>query len=107
MSSSVETYTDLFQELLLEGRQLKPAQAIEPILRAEDLGDNIGKFSSLAQDVGNKSYAAIETAVRNIFYNLLVTYHLLTLNVYSSYAIRQITQSKIVLSAKYGISLTS
>ena len=72
-SASVETYTTLFQGLLQGAQSLKPTDTIEPALRIEDLEDSIARLRTLAHNTGTKTYAAIETAVRKIFYNLLVT----------------------------------
>ncbi|KAG8529966.1 uncharacterized protein KY384_005448 [Bacidia gigantensis] len=70
--ASVETYTSLFQELLKQAQELKPVEAIDPALKAEDFGDNVGKVGALTKNTGTKGYAAIETAARNLFYGLLV-----------------------------------
>ena len=70
--ASVATYTDIVQELLYKGKQYKPTGSIDPILRADDLGPRLADIGSLSQGAGSKGYAAIETACRNIFYNLLV-----------------------------------
>ena len=70
--TSVSAYTRILKDLLHKGRSKKPTGAIDPILRLEDLGSNASDIRSQLQAKGNKSYAAIETACRNIFYDLLV-----------------------------------
>ena len=70
--SSLEPFTTRLQDLLRRGEDIKPSGSIEPILNLDDLKDGIESIGLLAQGSGNKNYAAIETAVRSIFYNLLV-----------------------------------
>ena len=72
--SSVDSYTSLLHELLNKGRQIKPAALIDPALRVEDLKQEIDDLATCSKRVGNKNYAAIETAVRNIFYTFLVIF---------------------------------
>ncbi len=72
----METYTRAIEKLLERARQIKPQTGAEPALTATDFGDGIeeiGKLSNNFLITSNQAhYAAIETACRNIFYNLLV-----------------------------------
>lgn len=70
--ASVSTYTQILKDLLHKGRLKKPTGAIDPVLRLEDLRTNAGEIRSLLHVEGSKNYAAIETASRNIYYDLLV-----------------------------------
>lgn len=74
--ASVDTYSRAIEKLLDRARQIKPQNGSEPALTATDFGGIIEEVEELS----NKSfitnsqahYAAIETACRNIFYDLLV-----------------------------------
>ena len=74
--ASVDTYSRAIERLLDRARQIKPQNGSEPALTATDFGGIIEEVAELS----NKSfitnsqahYAAIETACRNIFYDLLV-----------------------------------
>ena len=74
--TSVASFTEVIQRLLAQARVVKPNTHIEPALVASDFGGDIGRLGTssggnfLANNQAN--YAAIETACRNIFYNLLV-----------------------------------
>ena len=69
---SVDRFTTLFDELLQQAKELKPNGSLEPLLRYEDLKEGIDAVGSLSRELGKVSNAAIEAAVRNIFYNLVV-----------------------------------
>ena len=71
-SSPVERFTLLFDDLLGRAKELKPSGSLEPLLRYEDLKEGIDAVGSLSKELGTVSNAAIEAAVRNIFYNLIV-----------------------------------
>ncbi|KAL9104743.1 MAG: hypothetical protein Q9163_000355 [Psora crenata] len=69
--ASVEDYETHLKELLRRRQLANPIGSIEPILSVEDFGDGIVKIGELSHGWVNKSYAAIETACRNIFYDIL------------------------------------
>ena len=75
--TSVDTYTAAIVELLDRARVVKTDACIEPALTASDFGGGIEEIGRLSNDsfVANSQahYAAIETACRNIFYDLLVS----------------------------------
>ena len=72
--SSVEAYTTELRELLAQANIVKASGGIEPALTASHFKggiENIGKLSGFTAH-SQAHYAAIETACRNIFYDLLV-----------------------------------
>ena len=69
---SVETYQNCLRELLHYGQRLRTTGSIEAQLKSDDVKGGIDRIGQLSRSPGNKSYAAIETACRNIFYNILV-----------------------------------
>lgn len=73
----MDTYAAAIVELLDRARVVKPNTHIEPALTASDFGGGIEEIGQLSNDsfVANSQahYAAIETACRNIFYDLLVS----------------------------------
>lgn len=72
--SSVETYTTELRKLLARAKTVKANGGIEPALTASNLEggiEHIGKLSGFTAN-NQAHYAAIETACRNIFYDLLV-----------------------------------
>ncbi|KAL8962039.1 MAG: hypothetical protein Q9193_001496 [Seirophora villosa] len=75
--SSVHAFTDSLKGLLDRSREVKPDGGIEPALvSASFSGDveNIAKKINLGRSVNTQDhYAALETACRNIFYNLLAS----------------------------------
>lgn len=75
--TSVDTYTAAIVELLDRARVVKTDARIEPALTVSDFGGGIEEIGRLSNDsfVANNQahYAAIETACRNIFYDLLVS----------------------------------
>lgn len=70
--ASVSEYISTLLNLLSNAHEFKPNGDIEPALNAQDLGNGIGELSQLSTSLGSRSYAAIETACRSIFYDLLV-----------------------------------
>ena len=72
----VANYSDALHTLLRAARQVKPTKAIEPPLTYADLAEEIRgvlpNIDTLASRDGHSQYAALETAFRNIFYDLLV-----------------------------------
>lgn len=75
--NSVDTFTESLTELLKRARTIKPNGAIEPALTSATFGgdvENIAKRAELGRTVNTQDhYAALETACRNIFYNLLAS----------------------------------
>lgn len=73
----MDTYTTAISSLLDTARNVKPDKHIEPALTVSDFGggiEEIGNLSNGSFTGSNQAhYAAIETACRNIFYNLLVS----------------------------------
>lgn len=75
--TSVQTYRKLVQRLLDRASELKQSSAIEPPITEADLGDVTGELDGedqeTAKTLGSQpNYAAVETAFREKFYNLLV-----------------------------------
>lgn len=74
--ASVDTYSAAMKNLLDRARCLKMEPGIEPPLSASDFAgevEEIGKLSGGSFIANSQAhYAAIETACRNIFYDLLV-----------------------------------
>lgn len=74
--SSVDTYSRAIEKLLEKARQIKPHNGSEPALVATDFGgliEEVGELSNKCFITNSQAhYAAIETACRNIFYDLLV-----------------------------------
>ena len=76
--ASVDAYTTAVRQLLQEAQEIKPHASIEPALTVSDFGGGIEIFrhaQTTGKAAGNQGhYAAIETAFRNIFYELLVSH---------------------------------
>ena len=74
--SSVEAYTTELRKLLARTNNVKANGGIEPALMASDFEGGIGDIGKLSAHGLNSNiqahYAAIETACRDIFYDLLV-----------------------------------
>ena len=74
--ASVQTYSVAIKNLLDKAREVKVSPGIEPALNASDFAgdiEEIGKLSNGSFLANSQAhYAAIETACRNIFYDLLV-----------------------------------
>ncbi|KAL8904332.1 MAG: hypothetical protein Q9207_003343 [Kuettlingeria erythrocarpa] len=75
--SSVDTFAESLTELLERARTIKPDGAIEPPLTSASFSgdvENIAKRAELSSIATTQEhYAALETACRNIFYNLLAS----------------------------------
>ncbi|MCJ1466740.1 hypothetical protein MMC07_005360 [Pseudocyphellaria aurata] len=75
--ASVQTYSVAIKSLLDKARLVKVSSSIEPALNALDFAgdiEQIGKLSNGSFIANNQAhYAAIETACRNIFYDLLAS----------------------------------
>ena len=76
--ASVDSYAHAIEKLLERAHQIKPQNGPEPALSAADFGEMIEEIGKLSNNsfISNSQahYAAIETACRNTFYNLLVRY---------------------------------
>ena len=98
---SVNDFTASFKKLLASARGVKPNGGIEPALTTADLKGEIKAIGQKSQRAPNREYAAIETACRNIFYNLLVRLHVGTKT--QTNDLRHQDLSRILLLVKYGI----
>lgn len=76
---AVETYAVAVKQLLQKAQEIKQDATIEPALTAADFGEQIEIFgkSEGGSVLANPQlrYAAVETALRNAFYPLLVRRH--------------------------------
>lgn len=92
--ASVDAYTNAVESLLARARKIKPNRGIEPALTFTDLSSEIeqiiskvngGKSQAEAEKSQAKQarFAAIETAFRNVFCNLLVQSPWIGLSCYS------------------------
>jgi THO complex subunit 1 len=76
---SVKAFRGRVHELLLKAAQVKPKKQIEPPLTEADLGDSIwhikgqGDATDMKEQTQLLQYAAVETAFREKFYELLVS----------------------------------
>ena len=74
--SSVEVYTIELRKLLSRAKSIKASGGIEPALTASEFEGGIEALGELSENgiAANNQvhYAAIETACRNLFYDLLV-----------------------------------
>ena len=70
---SVDDFTAAFKKLLARARDFKPDGVIEPALTSQDFEGGIEEIGQQSHGSINRKYAAIETACRNIFYDLLVS----------------------------------
>lgn len=68
----VDKYAVALQNVLNKAKSIKRLGEIEPALTLQDLENGIQEIASLSRTIGNQSFAAIETACRDIFYRLLV-----------------------------------
>ncbi|MCJ1271694.1 hypothetical protein MMC22_011599 [Lobaria immixta] len=75
--ASVHTYSVAIKNLLKRARNVKVNPSIEPALNASDFAGDIEEFGKLSNGsflANNQAhYAAIETACRNTFYDLLAS----------------------------------
>ena len=99
---SVNDFTASFKRLLASARDVKPNGGIEPALTIADFEGEIEAFGQKSQGAPNREYAAIETACRNIFYDLLVRLRIRTKT--RTNDLRHQDLSRILHSAKYGTS---
>ena len=70
---SVDGYTRSIKKLLAKAREIKPDGGVEPVLTTLDFGEGLDEIRKRSQGLSNRNYAAIETACRNIFYDLLAS----------------------------------
>ncbi|KAL2048679.1 hypothetical protein N7G274_000591 [Stereocaulon virgatum] len=70
---SVDHVTTVFKKLLTRARDIKPTGGIEPALTTQDFEGGIEEIRKHSRGSINLKYAAIETACRNIFYDLLAS----------------------------------
>ncbi|KAI4174108.1 MAG: hypothetical protein LQ343_002554 [Gyalolechia ehrenbergii] len=74
---SVESFTQSLTGLLERSRRIKPDGGIEPPLTSASLDGDVERISKRAEGSvlvnAQDHYAALETACRNIFYNLLAS----------------------------------
>lgn len=76
---SVKAYRQLVNDLLAKAAEVKPEKQIEPPLTEADLGGAIWHIPRPEGDTETEqnqqaNYAAVETAFREKFYELLVSY---------------------------------
>lgn len=102
---SVNSFTASFKRLLASARDVKPNGGIEPALTTADFEGEIKAIGQKSQGAPNREYAAIETACRNIFYDLLVRLRIRTKT--QTNDLRHQDLSRILHSVKYGISSMS
>lgn len=74
---SVQVYRRLIESLLAKAEELKPDKQIEPPLTETDIGDSTWRIEGsdanvLKRENQQTNYAAVETAFREKFYDLLV-----------------------------------
>ncbi|GAD94918.1 THO complex subunit Tho1 [Paecilomyces variotii No. 5] len=75
---SVQVYRRLIESLLAKAEELKPDKQIEPPLTEADFGDSTWRIEGsdanvLKRENQQANYAAVETAFRERFYDLLAT----------------------------------
>ena len=74
--AAVGAYTEAIQNILRIAEKVKPIANIDPALKASDFDGGIEKISQLGggsvDESNQRYYAAIETASRNVFHQLLV-----------------------------------
>lgn len=75
---SVKAYRQLVNDLLAKAAEVKPGNQIEPPLTEADLGGEIWRIPRPEGDTETEqkqqaNYAAVETAFREKFYELLVS----------------------------------
>ena len=68
---SVEDYTASVRKLLARAQEVKPEGGVDPALTTQDFGVDLDTVINQPLGPLNRNYAAIETACRNIFYDLL------------------------------------
>ena len=70
---SVDEFTTLIQQLLAKAREVKPYGGLEPAVTIHYIGDGLNEIRRRSQDAISRDYAAVETACRNIFYDLVAS----------------------------------
>ncbi|KAI4159396.1 MAG: hypothetical protein L6R39_000374 [Caloplaca ligustica] len=74
---SVDTFTECLTELLNRSKRIKPSGEIEPALTSTSFDGHVERITKRVEhgtSVNTQDhYAALETACRNIFYNLLAS----------------------------------
>ena len=112
---AVNDFTAIIKRLLARAREVKPNGSIEPILTEHELGQGVQDFAERTQAnsnqyLGKKSsshfYATIETACRNIFYEVVVRPRL-RITADQTKVLRHQRQSMSPHSVKSGTCLTS
>jgi THO complex subunit 1 len=81
---SVKAYKELVRSLLAKAAQVKPAGQVEPPLTEVNLSDTIWRARGkdevgLKEQAQQAHYAAVETAFREKFYELLVSFMCISL----------------------------
>lgn len=106
---SVDAYSDAIERWLRKANDIKQQAGIEPALIATDFLDEIEEIGKIRLGSGVSTqqahYAAIETAFRDKFYELLVRGSSLCNARYAKLLFRLRHPSVILPSARYGISL--
>lgn len=76
---SVEKMNTLLRQMLERAKQMKETSDIEPAITNSDLGELLPKFESFAAEDPRKTrpFTVIDTTVRDIFNELLVSQYLL------------------------------
>ncbi|KAK4692939.1 THO complex subunit 1, partial [Lecanoromycetidae sp. Uapishka_2] len=69
--NSVNDFTAVIEKLLTRAREIKSNGGMEPALTTLDLAEGLNEVEQKSLSNINRKYAAIETACRNIFYDLL------------------------------------
>jgi len=74
---SVDKMNNLLRKMLERANQMKESSDIEPALTNSDLGDLLQSIDSLGTEDPRRvrQFSIIETAVRDIFNELLVSHH--------------------------------
>ncbi len=71
----VDSFTVAIKKLLMTAKDVQSNGGIEPAITSQDLGEGIREVEQQSPGATNPKYAAIETACRKIFYDLLVSPH--------------------------------
>lgn len=71
--NSVDDFMASIKKLLARGQTAKPDGGVEPALTLQDLEGDIETIGEQSPGSVNRNYAAIETACRNIFYDVLAS----------------------------------
>lgn len=73
--AAVDEFVELMEEMLEQAHEIKQTSTVEPPLHKSDLAGFYGRMSSIFSSSVPSDFSkrTIETAVRQIFYNLLVS----------------------------------